>query len=116
MKRHSRPKFVTSMFLAAMLALPALPTSAQQAERQASLAQGVSVTVPANRSRAGTELRNARELRATREGAVEARMLTTTEQRTSHADAVHRLSEIAAEAKGPVSFVQIGGWPAVQYR
>jgi len=116
MYKHFRMRFAPFVFGVAMFVLPTMRLGAQQAERQEALAQGISVAVPANWSRAATELRNARELRALKDGAIKARMLTITEQRTSHADAVHRLSEIASEAKAPVSFVQIAGWPAVQYR
>jgi hypothetical protein len=116
MKNHSSTKFAVSLFLIALVYYaPAMPLQAQQAERQEALAQGISATVPANWSKA-TELRNARELRAMKGPSVEARILTTIEPRTSHADALRRLSEIAAEAKTPVNFIQSGGWPAVQYR
>jgi hypothetical protein len=45
---------------------------------------------------------------------VEARMLITSEPRKGRADALKRLSELAAERKASVRFVDIGGWPAVE--
>src|SRR5689334_16290261 len=44
----------------------------------------------------------------------DARVLVTTEPRTSPADAVERLSEIAATYKETARFLDIGGWPAVE--
>src|SRR5712692_5827907 len=38
----------------------------------------------------------------------------TTENRRDHADAVRRLREIASEYPGPVTYLTIGGWPALQ--
>jgi hypothetical protein len=38
------------------------------------------------------------------------------EDRRDHAEAVRRLKEIAAEVDSPVSFLNIGGWPALQRR
>ena len=40
----------------------------------------------------------------------------TREQRTSHDDAMQRLSDIAAETSDPVTHLTIGGWPAIQRR
>src|SRR5262249_22308563 len=37
-----------------------------------------------------------------------------TERRTDHAEAVRRLKEIEAEASSPSTFLNIGGWPALQ--
>ncbi|MGA8577949.1 MAG: hypothetical protein WB579_04675, partial [Bryobacteraceae bacterium] len=76
----------------------------------------------------GAVFRNAQELVLTRiaavrpEGATEtqnveypqARVLITTEQRSSHDDAVKRLQDIAKSRSGTVRFLQIGGWPAVE--
>jgi hypothetical protein len=68
----------------------------------------------------GAQYRNAYELltRTERpEGVViEARMLITTEQRQSHAEALRRLADIAKEIESPPSFLVIGGWPALQRR
>src|SRR5262245_54993005 len=38
------------------------------------------------------------------------------ENRTSHEEALRRLAEIAAGWKTPVTFLDIGGWPALQRR
>jgi hypothetical protein len=45
-----------------------------------------------------------------------AQIQITIEQRTDHADAVNRLSEIAKETSDPVRSLTIGGWPAIQRR
>lgn len=116
MHKHIRIKCTTIVLGLAWMALPVMRTEAQQGERQEMLSQGVSATVPANWSRSAAELRNARELRVLKDGAVEARMLTLSEPRASHADALHRLLEIAAEVKVDVHFLEVSGWPAVQYR
>lgn len=38
----------------------------------------------------------------------------STERRKDHAEALHRLKEIEAEVSSPVTFLAIGGWPALQ--
>jgi hypothetical protein len=115
MKNLSRSNFVISFLALVWISIPAMRLEGQQSQRQEMLAQGISATVPANWLKAG-EMRNAQELRAMKGEAVEGRILTTVEPRTSHADALRRLSEIAAEAKTSVNYIQSGGWPAVQYR
>jgi hypothetical protein len=45
-----------------------------------------------------------------------ARMLITTEPRTSHTDALERLEAIAASRNARAEFVEIGGWPAVEIK
>jgi hypothetical protein len=45
-----------------------------------------------------------------------AQIFVTVEHRTDHADAVARLRDIASEFEGPVSYLMIGGWPAMQRR
>src|ERR1043166_4936847 len=66
-------------------------------------------------TRSGIEYRNAVELAIKGPaGQYAARVLTTTEPRTSPADAVQRLSEIAAERNATAKFLQIGGGPAVE--
>jgi hypothetical protein len=40
----------------------------------------------------------------------------TNENRRDHADAVRRLREIASEYPGPVTYLAVGGWPAIQRR
>src|SRR5438874_2450212 len=44
----------------------------------------------------------------------EAQMLISTEPRTSHDDALKRLSDIASSRNEPVRFVELGGWPAME--
>jgi hypothetical protein len=43
-----------------------------------------------------------------------ARMLITTEPRTSYEEALRRLDEIAASRPEPARFLEVGGWPAVE--
>ena len=43
-------------------------------------------------------------------------VFVTTENRSSHAEAVQRLREIASESTATVTFLVIGGWPALQRR
>jgi hypothetical protein len=45
-----------------------------------------------------------------------AQLFVTVEHRTDHADAVRRLRDIASEFYGPVEYLTIGGWPAMQRR
>ncbi len=45
-----------------------------------------------------------------------ARTLVTVERRRDHAEAVQRLAEIAGAVNAAPTFLQIGGWPAVQRR
>jgi Abnormal spindle-like microcephaly-assoc'd, ASPM-SPD-2-Hydin len=45
-----------------------------------------------------------------------AQIMISTEHRTDHAEAVHRLKEIEAEAGSPSTFLTIEGWPALQRR
>ncbi len=106
-----------TLVLELLLVMPlTLPADAQQPERMESLGQGISVRVPANWMSPTGELRNARELRVMKDGAVEARLLTVTEPRKDHAEALRRLQQIAAEVKAPVQYLQVSGWPAIQYR
>ena len=51
---------------------------------------------------------------AARAGA--ARIIIITEHRTDHAEAVRRLKEIAEEEESSPTFLNIGGWPALQRR
>ena len=76
----------------------------------------------------GTQFRNAQELVITgtaavhKEGIAEAvnveyplaRVLITTEERTSHDEALQRLQDIAKSHSGTVKFLEMGGWPAVE--
>lgn len=45
-----------------------------------------------------------------------ARIMITTERGQTHADALRRLKEIEAEESSPSTFLNIGGWPALQRR
>lgn len=45
-----------------------------------------------------------------------ARMLVTTEERRSHEEAVNRLLQIAAGFDAAPTFLEIGGWHALQRR
>lgn len=87
-----------------------------QATRKETVAPGVGVEALQNWTRAETTMRNAQELRVIKAGAIQARMLTTTELRKDHAEAVKRLSQIAGSVHVPVKFLEIDGWPALQYR
>jgi hypothetical protein len=53
---------------------------------------------------------------ATDSGKLLARMLITTESRTSHTDALKRLQDVAASRNAPAEFLEIGGWPAVEIK
>jgi hypothetical protein len=43
-----------------------------------------------------------------------AQIFVSVEHRKDHAEAVRRLREIASEFEGPVTYLTIGGWPAMQ--
>jgi hypothetical protein len=45
-----------------------------------------------------------------------AQVFITSETRRDHADALRRLTDVAAESTTPVTFLTINGWPAVQRR
>ena len=96
-----------------LVTLSSMPVEAQQAEHMETLGQDISVNVPANWMRVAGELRNGRELRAMKDRMVQARMLTITEPRKNHTEALRRLQEIAAEVKAPVQHPQVAGWPAI---
>jgi hypothetical protein len=72
----------------------------------------------------GVKYTNAQELVVTKQvpaqepgrmaESVLARVLITTEPRSSHEDAIKRLQDIAASRPETARFVEIGGWPAVE--
>src|SRR5205814_1530959 len=68
----------------------------------------------------GSKYRNAVELIAKgakgTEIAPEARTIIMVERRLNHDEAVDRLAEIASAHSGTVTYLTIGGWPAVQLR
>ncbi|MBM3776163.1 MAG: hypothetical protein FJW37_13530 [Acidobacteria bacterium] len=99
---------------------------AQQAQLL-SIAPQTSVRVPARWKPSGVRYSNAQELVVTGQAKVAAapgqpdvvdysmaRVLITTEQRTSHQDALKRLEDIAVSRTEPARYVEIGGWPAVE--
>jgi hypothetical protein len=102
--------------LVGFLSVALSPLGAAQQERTESVGQGISVRVPENWVAANAQLRNGRELRAMKDGVVEARVLLVSEPRKNHAEALRRLQEIAAEVKAPVQYLLVAGWPAIQYR
>ena len=81
-------------------------------------ADGYVVNYPDNWSVAPQKFRNAVELSGVSglPGQTDnaARVIITTENRLSHADALQRLKEIDAEQNEPGYFLEIGGWPALQ--
>jgi hypothetical protein len=88
-------------------------------EHHLEVSKGVRLTYPAVWSLSEIRFRNALELvRPSAEAGAPpaARVLITTEQRRSHAEAVQRLREIAAEIAERAQFMTIGGWPALQRR
>ena len=89
------------------------------------IAPGITAASPAGWSLAPRFFANAQQLvnipAAGQSGAADstggtADIVTTTETRTDHADAVHRLREIASETPSPSTFLNICGWPALQRR
>ncbi len=112
---------------AAML-IPAQQPPAPPAPQVLSIAPQITLRYTAPWKTSGAAFQNAHELVLTRtaavrpEGATEtqnveypqARVLITTEQRSSHDDALKRLQDIAKSRSGTVHFLQLGGWPAVQ--
>jgi len=91
----------------------------QSAERKSlEIAPSISVRYAAPWKPSSTQYSNARELivpiqaAAAGESAL-ARILITTEERTSAADALQRLQDIARSRAGTVRVMEIGGWPAV---
>ncbi|MFZ0935866.1 MAG: hypothetical protein ACLP6W_23320 [Bryobacteraceae bacterium] len=115
-------------FSAAMLIQAQQPPQPQPEPRVLSITPQITLRYAAPWKPSGAVFRNAQELVLTRiaavrpEGATEtqnveypqARVLITTEQRSSHDDAVKRLQDIAKSRSGTVRFLQIGGWPAVE--
>ena len=114
--------------IAALVVTASTDTSAQTGERPAetlAIAPGVDVRVSPLWKRSPISYSNAVELIAVRPMAVgaapqedvpQARLLISTERRTSNADAARRLGEIARERTADVRFVEIGSWPAVEIR
>src|SRR4030095_8685264 len=105
-------------------------TSAQQqpAENLFSISEKVQVRYTAPWTPSPTTYSNAVELVVSRKTQIirkedkneqeveytEARCLITVEPRTNHADALKRLSEIAAERDGSVTYLENGSWPALE--
>lgn len=106
-------------------------TAAQQPDAgqpgDVSVAPGATVRVATRWRLSGVQMANAQELvlpgqatvtdaagRAQQVDFPLARVLITSETRTSAEDAVRRLQEIAASRPEPARFVDIGGWPAVE--
>jgi hypothetical protein len=91
---------------------------AQITPGKVALAQGITITHPANWAAAKTHV-NAEELVTPPPESgkpVQARTVITTEQRRDHTEAVQRLAEIAETIKAPVTYLNVSGWPAVQRR
>ncbi|MEP7342305.1 MAG: choice-of-anchor D domain-containing protein [Acidobacteriota bacterium] len=79
-------------------------------------AKGLTIRYPENWTKVESRFANAQELHSLKEGAKSARIIITSEQRRDHADALRRLREIAAEQDVKTSYIEIGGWPALQRR
>jgi len=113
---------------AAMLIPAQQPPQPQPEPRVLSITPQITLRYAAPWKPSGAVFRNAQELVITRTAAVrpegatqtqnveypQARVLITTEQRTSHDDALNRLQDIAKSRSGTVRFLAIGGWPAVE--
>src|SRR5215211_5885376 len=96
-----------------------LPHANGQQQRRVEVSKDVVVTIPPNWSQSVARYRNAVQLLSVgveEQGrrAADAVMTITSEQRRSHEEAVQRLAEIALESPGPVEFIEIDGWPAIQ--
>ncbi len=114
---------VVALLGATVVMLPFLaPTAspAQTSDRAVEVVTGVFASHTENWSLAEAQYRNALELVTPAEnlaaGVAQARLLITSERRRGHADALGRLAEIAAEVDSPLSFLQIGVWPALELR
>jgi hypothetical protein len=86
--------------------------------RAVQVVPGVAVMVPATWQML-SQTRNAMHLvvpAAAKDRKYDAHVQVTTEVRRSHAEAVRRLAEIAAEEPTPAAMVEIAGWPAVERR
>jgi len=88
-------------------------------ERRVEVSKDVVLSIPPNWSQSAAKYRNAVQLVSVgpeEQGrrAADAVMTITTERRRNHEEAVQRLAEIAIEIPGPVEFIEIGGWPALQ--
>ena len=121
------------VILLVSLTLPALANDARgQTElvetRLAEISDKITIKHPPSWTPSTVTYANARELVVTRtvrtparEGeaeqaaeTVDARMMIMSEPRKNHADALNRLSNLTAERRGNVRFLEIGGWPAVE--
>lgn len=116
-------KRTVALLAATLGALPILaPTtgSAQTSTRTGEVAKDIVVSYPETWTPAEAQYSNALELVTPAEklgvGVGQARLLITTEWRRDHAKAVRRLAEIAAEVDAPPTFLELGGWPALERR
>ncbi len=95
-------------------------TSTQPATTQVRVVDQIVATYPSRWVHSEVTFTNARELLvpALKPGTQpQARTLITHEIRRSHEEALQRLAEIAANVKSAtVTYLQIGGWPAMQRR
>jgi hypothetical protein len=109
-----------AVVLGAILGLAWTAALGQPAGSQIAIVDQLAVRYPARWVRSGEPLRNAQELLvpSLRPGAAPlAYTVITYERRTSAAEAVARLAAIAANVKAAhVTFLEIGGWPAMQRR
>jgi hypothetical protein len=108
------------------------PSMMSSAEQDTAAAANVLTIGPGSEIRfsspwrpSGVKYSNAQELVVKQEavtgaeqpaGSLVARILITAEPRSSYADALKRLAEIAASRDEPAKFVEIGGWPAVEMK
>ena len=88
--------------------------------RAITIDEGISLRFPETWAVSGSKYRNAVELitkgaKGT-ESAPEARTLIAVERRLNHDEAVDRLAEIASAHSGTLTYLSIGGWPAMQLR
>jgi hypothetical protein len=113
------------VLLCLVLAAAAVPSAAQDEKRAARgklQVDGVTLSYPSgwshqrhasfDRLTSAPVMKGARIGVALRRGA--AQVSVHTERRASHAEAVRRLQEIALEQAAPVTFLTIGGWPALE--
>jgi hypothetical protein len=104
----------------ALLCLFPLTQCDRNTDRTVTIVEGISVRFPKTWAVSGLKYRNAVELITKgakgSESAPEARTLITMERRLDHHEAVKRLAEIAFTHNGVVTYLSIGGWPAIQVR
>jgi uncharacterized repeat protein (TIGR01451 family) len=122
---RSRDESVSVLLLVAAVSLAVTfeMRPAAAADGSIVIANGITTSPPAGWSLAPRFFANAQEIVNVPPGAAPdqttgevANVMITTETRIDHADALHRLKEIASETQSPSTFLDVCGWPALQRR